>query len=79
MNSYEKIVEYYNQLKTSRARLSEPFIMATCKSGNKCLTEDNHWIPEKVCGREYDIAMFFYGIGRDLSGLKEEFEEDGVI
>lgn len=79
MNSYEKIVEYYNQLKTSHARLSEHFIMGAGKRANECLTEDSHWIPEKVCGREYDIAMFLYGIEKDLDGLKESFEEDGVI
>ena len=79
MNSYEKIVEYYNQLKESRARLSEHFIMGACERANECLTEDSHWVPEKVYGREYDIAEFLYGIEKDLSGLKEEFEEDGVI
>ena len=53
--------------------------MQACEKANECLTEDCHWIPEKVYGNERNIALFLYGIGKDLSGLKEGLEEDGVI
>lgn len=79
MNSYEKIVEKYKYFETFQAKISERLIMQACEKANECLTEDCRWIPEKICGNERNIALFLYGVGKNLDGLKEEFEEDGVI